>query len=358
MASPDQRLLDEMILHRVGLERFSNHVVEKVDQLLSAAQVEMETALRQGLSGVSSRGRDLSPSARQHLQDTLDRVRAIQREAHAALDRSMKSDWSELAQHEVEWAARLYGEGAGVLSTLDKPSATLLASIALSDPLGDKSLEGWVKHMTAEQVRKVTDQIRLGMIQGESVDQIAKRLTGSPETGFRAGIFPGSLNSARILVRTSVNHVSNRAHEMFLTENPSVFPRYKWISVLDERTSQICRSLSGQIFDSGKGPLPPAHPACRSTIIGIPIGLDDVPMTKYGDWLRRQPRASIDDIMGKARAKLFLEGRLPMERFISRKGDALTLDQLKVREAQSWKRAFGAGGEPGAPGAPGASGAP
>ena len=62
-----------------------------------------------------------------------------------------------------------------------------------------------------------------------------------------------------MVVRTAVNHVTNRAHSAVARENPRLFPHYRWISVLDARTSTICQARSGQVYDTGKGPLPPAH---------------------------------------------------------------------------------------------------
>ena len=47
---------------------------------------------------------------------------------------------------------------------------------------------------------------------------------------------------------------------------------YVWISVLDDRTSVICRTLAYTVWEYGKGPLPPAHPNCRSRIMPYVAG--------------------------------------------------------------------------------------
>jgi hypothetical protein len=59
----------------------------------------------------------------------------------------------------------------------------------------------------------------------------------------------------------------------------------------------------------------------------------------YGEWLRKRSRAEVEDIMGKTKAKLFLDGNLPLDRFVSRQGDELTIAELKKRDAEAFRRA-------------------
>jgi hypothetical protein len=60
--------------------------------------------------------------------------------------------------------------------------------------------------------------------------------------------------------------------------------RYRYVAVMDERTTDICRGLNGQIFDFADptAPRPPQHWNCRSHIepvvdVGaqlVPVGRD------------------------------------------------------------------------------------
>lgn len=80
---------------------------------------------------------------------------------------------------------------------------------------------------------------------------------------------------------------------------------------------------------------------CRSTIAPIVEGMDNESHPQYDEWLSRQPASVQDDILGKTRGKLFRDGGLPMKGFVSRKGEELTLEELRDKEAGAWKRAFG-----------------
>jgi len=50
--------------------------------------------------------------------------------------------------------------------------------------------------------------------------------------------------------------------------------------------------------------------------------------TSYGEWLRRQDRDFVVQVMGPSRAKLFLDGGLKMDQFVDRFGQPLTLEEL------------------------------
>jgi hypothetical protein len=140
---------------------------------------------------------------------------------------------------------------------------------------------------------------------------------------------------------------------------------YRWVSILDSQTSQVCRSLDGQTFSFGKGPLPPAHPNCRSNIVAellgrwmkrdakgrfakdertrpTPDGAVPARVTYY-DWLKTQEAAFQDDVLGVTRAALFRKGGLSAEAFarlnLDRNFEPMTLDEMRKRAPLIFKRA-------------------
>lgn len=69
---------------------------------------------------------------------------------------------------------------------------------------------------------------------------------------------------------------------------------YQYVAVLDDRTTDICRSLDGKVFAYGEGPVPPQHIGCRSTIIPVENDNNPYPVIDFSDWVSDQP-ASIQD---------------------------------------------------------------
>jgi hypothetical protein len=81
---------------------------------------------------------------------------------------------------------------------------------------------------------------------------------------------------------------------------------------------------------------------CRSTSIPIldPIpGVDPLDLPSYDAWLRRQSPETQADILGVAKARLFREGGLTVDRFTDNKGRTLTLEELRRRDATAFERA-------------------
>jgi hypothetical protein len=121
-----------------------------------------------------------------------------------------------------------------------------------------------------------------------------------------------------------------------MRENPDMTDSYRWVSILDGRTSLICASRDQKIYkESNDSPKPPAHFNCRSTIAPI---LEDEEESEgrvsgnYEAWLRRQPKAFQLEVLGVARAKLFREGHISIGRFVDNQGRTLTLAQLRKLE--------------------------
>ena len=98
-----------------------------------------------------------------------------------------------------------------------------------------------------------------------------------------------------------------------------------------------------------EGPRVPLHPNCRCSRVpvtaswkelgieakDIPPGMresmnGEVPETlDYGQWLRRQDRATVLDHLGKKRGQWFLDGKLEISDFVDDRSRVLTLDELK-----------------------------
>ena len=84
--------------------------------------------------------------------------------------------------------------------------------------------------------------------------------------------FDVNYNISNRLVRTEIAKVQCEANEVWANEHN--IKKQLFCATLDKRTSKICQSLDGKVFnynDSNK-PIPPLHPNCRSCLIDIVDG--------------------------------------------------------------------------------------
>ena len=79
------------------------------------------------------------------------------------------------------------------------------------------------------------------------------------------------LSDAQRLVRTEANNVHNQSDLQFYKD--SGYAKYEFVATLDMHTSDICKKLDGQIFNTSDAVVgqnfPPMHPNCRSTTIAV-----------------------------------------------------------------------------------------
>lgn len=134
-------------------------------------------------------------------------------------------------------------------------------------------LQSWSKKNFSERIwgheeqlaAKLKRSIITGLIRGESVEQMRKRVQERMDV---------SASNVRRLVRTESAHVCEQStldayEECGITE-------YQYLATLDRRTSKICQELDGKVFpirDAKPGVnYPPMHPNCRSTTVAYTEG--------------------------------------------------------------------------------------
>jgi len=223
--------------------------------------------------------------------------------------------------------------------------------------------------LAESQAQRFNAVVRTGILTGEPTPQIARRLIGRLDFGELAktarqqALAGGELtkmanHQVLTLVRTSVNQVNNAASQQVYKANEDVTQKYKYLATLDSRTSAICRSLDGKIFEYGKGPEPPVHFNCRSTTIAVidykALGLqppEEVLETRgtrrsegggasaetnYGQWLMGKSREYQKDVFrSETRAAYFRKlsreygPQQALSRMVREDGSEVTLKQLQ-----------------------------
>lgn len=112
--------------------------------------------------------------------------------------------------------------------------------------------------------------------------------------------------------------------------------RFRYVSMLDDRTCIECGALSGKVYKSlDDAPTLPRHERCRCFYYPM-IGEDEPKEDSFAGWLERQPESTQRKVLGPSRYALYRAG-VTITQF-SPDGHALTLkelyesDSLKKRE--------------------------
>lgn len=385
--SANEALFDALVRHQVYLMRFSGSVRNRINRILNATEADLVRQIKERLE----RGR---PTNRRQ-QLLLDALTNTRRKAWAEVNEAWAEELVALSKAEPEFLAGIVATVSPVVVDTILPSPRLLRSIALSRPFQGRILKGWAANIEAEDIRRIHNEVQMGMTASETAQQIARRVVGSAKLKGVDGTTQITRNNAAAITRTAVNHIANRARNEFFQENSDLFEFELYVATLDARTTPVCRAEDGEVHEIGQGPIPPLHFNCRSlrvaalnpeymmnrparphtermllreyaaannlpTVPGsramLPRGhkgsfdqfkrrrvrelTGQVPAkTSYGEWLGKQSTEFQNDVLGVTKAKLFREGGLPLKRFVDRRGGELNLRQLAKNEASAFRAA-------------------
>ncbi|WP_193756701.1 minor capsid protein [Streptococcus sp. FDAARGOS_256] len=113
----------------------------------------------------------------------------------------------------------------------------------------------------------VKDELLISLMAGRSVRDTSQAIAERFEVG---------QNKARRLVRTESAFFHNQME--LLSYEDAEITKYKFVAVLDKRTSHICQEHDNKVYDTDKAVpgvnYPPLHPWCRSTTIAHDEDID------------------------------------------------------------------------------------
>lgn len=109
-------------------------------------------------------------------------------------------------------------------------------------------------------VRQVMKNVTNGIIQGHDFKKMSKRLAKDMNVGFY---------QARRLIETETTGALENAKGVVFREMG--ITKYQFIATIDDRTSEICKSLNGKVFEEKDRQIgvncPFCHPFCRSVTV-------------------------------------------------------------------------------------------
>ena len=313
------QLTDGLMRHEMWLERYKGGVSRRLLRFLTQlrGEIEQRLALEELTPRAASRINLLLIQIHGMIEATMQRVQAeLDGELRGALDT------------EVDYQRSLAGQiGLALEGVTDRLSLDIIYAAALSQPFQGALLSEWYRAQTRSTQTAVSKVLRQGYAEGAPLREITRRLRA---------VWPSEQRKLEALARTALAHMATFASRRVMLDSEVAYAQ--WISVLDQRTSAVCRARSNRVYKvSPTMVAPPAHMNCRSSLLALSNNRG-VELPSYGDWLRRQSRATQDDVLGVNKARLWRNG-LDLRRLVNAAGDELTLEQLRERYPRLWRRA-------------------
>ena len=336
-------LSDAILTQQIRLFRFTAGERKKVFDLLMSMQAELKYKLSNGLSDYGKA-----------------RVRVILKEAQEIIAHGYNGiqselDFTDLAKHEAEITAQAFA-AIGLDASL--PTEAVLKALVNGSLIEGAPSAAWWAKQAEDTAFKFASQVRQGIVQGETLQQIIRRITGSARLG-TTGIMDISRRNASALVHTSIMQVSGDSRLATFRANSDIVKGVRQLSTLDGHTSQICIAYSGASWDLAGRPIlgtklpfnggTPRHFNCRSVLVPITktyrelgLDIDEIPTgtrasdegqiradITFSEFLKDKPKVFVDDLLGKGRAELWRKGTITLQDLLGQDGRPLTLKQLR-----------------------------
>lgn len=375
------RYFDAALRHQTAVRNLTTQQVNELVGLLEQLDKEITAKLRIRLKKFV--GRPFNPRTKK-FKNLLTDIHSIRTLAIREIRKKFQNNLIDLGKIEANVEKRIMEAALPVVIDLDGVPAATLAALITARPFGDGTTGGrttkqWFDNLTVADRTRITGAIQAGLFQGESIDDIVRRVTGTRSNGFRDGTLALTRRQLEAVVRTGVNGISNTAREAIWNANLDVLEGLMWVSTLDGRTTPICQSRDGKMVPLGDfelpagtallnppGARPPAHVSCRSIMVavfsseGVMAAVGSRPFVRsgtsirkmkfaskaerdawgaanigtipakvpYSDWIKRQPAEFQNQTLGVTRAKLLRGGKIEIEEFTTTQGNRITLDQL------------------------------
>ena len=376
MNSAQTQLRDEYLIRAMDLMKLSNHESVQIKSMLDTMTDELSREIN-----------NIDPTAPKLSKYRIERTDKLIKQAKITIDKHYGyinkhhiATMSELASIESDYVRKI------IIKILDADIANKLPAPSILKQLARRSLvqgtqsSEWWSRQSAKTAQAFSDQVKQGMIAGETLPQITQRIRGgtrgyltlhgvpdvkgvTDSVTLQKGIVRTAKRNAEALIRTSVMQVSSSARRETYQANSDVIRGTQSISTLDGRTTPICIAYAGATHNLNGNPIPPTtlpynppprHWGCRSVevpllkslseITGIP-GLPSIPEGKrssltgyvpadisYNSWLKTQSKTTQDKLLGKKRAELWRTNKINVAELVKPASNQfLTLEQLRSK---------------------------
>ncbi|HEX2242722.1 MAG TPA: hypothetical protein VHK27_05630 [Gammaproteobacteria bacterium] len=161
---------------------------------------------------------------------------------------------------EMKDFAEALGEVVAAIYEVELQQAKDIWANIISEPIGANGtfVGAFVQSFAASGVVQTENMIRKAYANARTKTQTVEEVLAT-------------LNKIRFqsnaVTNTNVQHIASMVSQNYASGK---WGKYRWISVIDSSTTEICLERGrdgGKVYVYGEGPLPPAHIGCRSLIV-------------------------------------------------------------------------------------------
>ena len=371
MTTINTKIADAAIQHQVDLLRVEAGLRRDVLALMETLSGDLAGMLAKA----GAWDGETIPRKLKRLQGLKGQADGLIGDLYGKLEAETTTEMRDGAKYAAEWVPATINAavGANVAGiTLTTEVVTNLVKNTLVE--GAPSAQWWGRQSETLKMDFMRE-MRMGILQGENLSDLTRRIRGRQEHGYADGLLPPkkdefgkvtrqastkATRSAEGLALTSVQQVMADSRMEAYRQNNDLIKGVQQLSTLDGRTSLVCRTYDHAAWDLEGKPLPgfpdllfnggpPRHWRCRSVCLPIlrsweELGAKGVkefpPGTRasmdgqvadtldYSTWLKSKPEAFQREVLGKGRYELWREGKAELKDMVDQRGRPVRVREL------------------------------
>ena len=235
MATANEKLQTAAIDHSHDIIRYQNQLVYKVIALLNRTDKDLFIQLTAALQQLP-----VSQFTVERLDSLLASVRNINAVAYQKILHELQTELADLVAYEQGYQQQLFQNTLPVAFEVATVPVAQVVSSAMARPFQGRLLSEWMAGLEAEKAAKIRDAIRIGYVEGQTIQEMVQRIKGTKARQYQDGILEITRRNAETIVRTAVSHTANHTRQKFAEANDDLVKGVKWISTLDGKTSDVC----------------------------------------------------------------------------------------------------------------------
>lgn len=293
---------DIIVRHQIYLEGLKAGTATDFNQ----TSYELGKSIRGELADLNYE--DLGDMSRRKLQELLAVLKDIARKVFTRWLNDLIAFLEEFTQEDIKLLTGLFNGADDTEEEFTEPDEEKARKFIFGLPMaaGGLTMLAFLRNFTASGVVRLERTVNMAWANHDTPAALSRALVGTRSLSFKDGLIARLSREATAASDTVLQHIASQLIQRVAEQGTS---RYEWVSVLDDRTTKICRSRDGNIYEFGRGPVPPAHVRCRSSI--VPYFGAKAPEETFGGWTRRQPSRVLAD-MFDGRPSATYEGTRPL----------------------------------------------
>ncbi len=268
MATRNERLLMADIRRTVRIERTRNSLSRRIKKNLDNNGFNDIKKMSKDIDKITKKLDEVTqPAARRRLKAQLNKAKTTikvesRKRATVALNEASKEinrDLRVFAKDELQ--KQVNGLERELGKKINKPSALSVKEINDVDFVLPGGFD------VKKEITKIKSSVRKNITKSVNTGSLLTK--GRDAKDLIDGSINRSIAQIQTVAKTNMKAIESQIKLQIMKDNPDLVDRYVWQSVIDSHTTDICIGLNGNVYEVGKGPLPPATYNCRSSIVPL-----------------------------------------------------------------------------------------